>query len=267
MGLALASTVLQHSGQETQYEERAAQSGSLLAGDEPAHLLDTGYPSRLSRRTWSWSQTAVHHFNPRRGKLASVSHGFETLQTKVQKRLKELLLFISSPAPALPICLFSSRVTSCFILQLQALQDRALHHGALTLGLAPGSTTMQVPTLLMIYEEIFHKLVSRSSPLFLPPLLFPLSYTNTRTLNTAWQEKEQVSYGKRRGELPGCNRRCSLQPSSVLVPSADTGAAFTPAATSPASPHLPIPHDPQTRHGDHVWVPGPVSGILARDMA
>lgn len=89
--------------------------------------------------------------------LASLSDGFETLQTKTQKRLKELLLFISSPAPALPICLFSSHVTSCFILQLQALQDRALHRGALTLGRAPGSTTMQIPTLTLIYEENFHK--------------------------------------------------------------------------------------------------------------
>lgn len=83
--------------------------------------------------------------------LASVSDGFETLQTKAQKRFEELLLFISSPAPALPICLFSSHVTSHFILQLQALQDRALHHGALTLVRAAGSTTVQIPTLLLIY--------------------------------------------------------------------------------------------------------------------
>lgn len=89
--------------------------------------------------------------------LASVSDGFETLQTKAQKRLNELLLFTSSPAPASPICLLSSHVTSCFILQLQALQDRALHHGTLTLGRAPGSATVQIPTLLWVYSEIFHE--------------------------------------------------------------------------------------------------------------
>lgn len=41
-GLALASMALQHSGRVTQYENRAAQTGSLPAGeDEPANFLDT----------------------------------------------------------------------------------------------------------------------------------------------------------------------------------------------------------------------------------
>lgn len=44
--LALASTALQPSGQETQREDRAAQTASLPAEGEPANLLDTGYPSQ-----------------------------------------------------------------------------------------------------------------------------------------------------------------------------------------------------------------------------
>lgn len=64
--------------------DRAAQTGSLLLEDEPYNLLNTGYTSRMPKRTGSWSLTSTHHFNPRRGILPSVSDGFESLQTKAQ---------------------------------------------------------------------------------------------------------------------------------------------------------------------------------------
>jgi len=74
--------------------------------------------------------------------LALVPGGFETLQTLAQKKAQRVVAIY---------LLMSSRSSHLFLLltchlpfHTSAHQDRALHHGALTLGRARGSTTVLI---------------------------------------------------------------------------------------------------------------------------